>query len=122
MIRSMTSDELVQHLTDRINELEEENKELIKNELVVKPACQKAVSVFGKQHTMLAAIAEMSDLTQALTKVMRGKADFDLIDQNIADVEILTECLKSVFHNARRVKEAKARKLQELQDALIRGG
>lgn len=122
MVRSMTSDEMVQRLVDRINELEEENKELIKNELVVKPTCKKVVEVFGKQHAMLAAIAEMSDLTQALTKVMRGKADFDLIDQKMADVEILMECLKGVFHNARRVKEDKARKLQELQDALIRGG
>lgn len=118
---SMTNDELVQYLTDRINELEQENKQLIKEDLVVKPTCQKAVDVFGKEHTILAAIAEMSELTQALTKVMRGKADFDLIDRKIADVEILTECVKFVFRNSRRVLAWKEKKVEVLMDGIKDG-
>lgn len=121
MVRSMTNEEMVQHLTDRINELEQENRHLIKDDLVVKPTCKKAVDVFGKEHTMLAAIAEMSELTQALTKVMRGKADFDLIDRKIADVEILMECVKFVFHNSRRVLAWKEKKVGVLMDGIKDG-
>lgn len=110
----MNTQEMIQHLVDKVNKLEEEKRELVKNEVFAKPVCQKTVQTFGKEHTMLAAIDEMSELTQALTKVIRGNADFDLIDQKIADVEILTECLKSVFSNGTKVKDWKEKKILAL--------
>ncbi len=121
MLRSMTNDSAIQHLVDRINELEEENKMLTKEELVVEPTCKKAVDVYGKEHTILAAIDEMSELTQNLTKVLRGKADFDLVDQKVADVEILTKCLKVAFNNERRVRAWKEKKILALDKRLTKG-
>ena len=121
MVRSMTNEEMVQHFVDRINELEEENKELIKDEILRQTTCKKAVDVFGKEHMMLAAIVEMSALTQELTKVMRGKADFDAVDNKMANVEVLMELLKYVFSNTWKVKDLRRKKILLLEERVAKG-
>ena len=113
--------EMVQLLTDRINGLEEENRGLVRDELVTKAACSKVVEAFGREHTMLAAIEVMSELSAALTKTIRGRHDFEAIDRKIADVEILAECLKAVFVNSGRVKECRMRKVKALMEGIADG-
>ena len=120
-METVVNDELVQHLTARINELEEENKELIKDKFVTRPACCKAVETFGKEHTMLAAIEVMGELSVALTKVIRGRCDLEIIDRKIADVEILMECLKTVFVNLGRVRRRKVQKIKVLMGGIKDG-
>lgn len=117
----MTHEEMVQHLTDRINELEQENKELIKDELVVKPTCQKAVETFGKVHAMIVAMEEMAELIQAVTKVLRDKADFENVAEEIADVEICMDLLKQVFNNTNKVKRWKQKKILRMAERIARG-
>ena len=76
---------------------------------------------FGKVYEMNVAIEEMGELIQALTKVIRGKPDFDNVAEEIADVEIAMEELKYAFNNANQVKEWKHRKILRLSEKIIRG-
>ena len=117
----MTNDDMVQQLVDRINELEAENKDLLKDELVVKPTCQKAVETFGKVYEMIVAIEEMAELIQAVTKVLRDKADFENVAEETADVEISMELLKSAFNNTKKVKKWKHKKILRLAERIARG-
>ena len=121
MMRSMTNDEMTQHLVDRINELEKENKELIQDDILASPTYHKAVETFGKEHTMLAAVSKMNELEQEITKVLRNKADFTAIDNRIADVEIFVEMLKYVFHNKNEVKRWKRKKILKLRERIEKG-
>lgn len=117
----MMSEEMVQHLVDRINELENENSELLKNELVVKPTCQKAVETFGKNNRMIVAIEEMSELTKALTKTLRDRMDFDNLTEEIADVCIVLQELIISFNCEHSVKRWKAKKIKDLAAKIQRG-
>ena len=118
---NLTNEEMINRLTERINELEEENTEMLREKHVIIPTCRKAVDTFGKVYEMTVAIEEMGELIQALTKVIRGKPDFDNVAEEIADVEIAMEELKYAFNNANQVREWKHRKILRLSEKIIRG-
>lgn len=121
MITSARHNDIVNHLTLRIEELEEQNAELLREKIVIEPTCQRAVETFGKVYEMTVAIEEMGELIQALTKVIRGKADFDNVAEEIADVEIALEEMKHAFNNANQVKEWKHNKIIRLSEKIMRG-
>ena len=121
MIASVTNDEMVQKLVDKINELEEENKELTKERLVDDPVCQKAVEAFGKDYEIIVAIEEMAELMQALTKVLRGKPNFENVDEETADVGISMKMLKIIFNNHKRVAVWNRRKIHRLRRRIANG-
>jgi len=75
--------------------------------------CDKA---FDKQNAetfiMIKACEECAELTQALSKYIRGKWHQDKISEEIADVEICLEQLKALFGNEVDVNEAKQDKIR----------
>ncbi len=55
----------------------------------------KAIKKWGKRTQMVMAIEEMAELTQALTKNLRGK-DHN-VEEEIADVKIMIGQLEEIF-------------------------
>lgn len=121
MVTSARHQSIVEQLLLRIEELEEQNAELLREKIVIDPACQKAVETFGKVYEMTVAIEEMAELTQAVTKVIRDKPNFDNVAEEIADVEISMGLLKAAFNNADKVKEWKNKKILRLTERIMRG-
>lgn len=65
----------------------EEQKELL----------TKAVNHYGIEAQLLMCVEEMAELTQAISKVLRGKVDINNLQEEIADVEICLEYVKMVY-------------------------
>lgn len=74
----------------------------------------RAVTYYGESSRLLLAIEEMSELTKELVKRARGRNNMDTISEEIADVEIMLEQLKTLFGNRAEVDCWKAKKLQRL--------
>lgn len=121
MITSARHKDIVNTLTLRINELEKENAELLREKMVIEPTCQRAVETFGKVYEMVVAIEEMAELIQAITKVIRDKPDFENVAEEIADVDIAMGNLRCAFNNADKVKEWKNKKVLRLAERTMRG-
>lgn len=82
---------------------------------------KKAVETFGKVHAMVVAIEEMAELMQALTKVLRGKPNFENVDEETADVGISMKMLKIIFNNHKRVAVWNRRKIHRLRRRIANG-
>lgn len=74
----------------------------------------RAVTYYGESSRLLLTIEEMSELTKELVKRARGRNNMDAISEEIADVEIMLEQLKTLFGNRAEVDCWKAKKLQRL--------
>ena len=59
---------------------------------------QKAIDHYGIRSQMIVAIEELSELQKELTKVLRDKADYRHLAEEMADVEIMMEQLRLMFH------------------------
>ena len=74
----------------------------------------RAVTYYGESSRLLLTIEEMSELTKELVKRARGRDNMAVISEEIADVEIMLEQLKTLFGNRADVDCWKAKKLQRL--------
>lgn len=74
----------------------------------------RAVTHYGESSRLLLSIEEMSELTKELVKRARGRNNMDAISEEIADVEIMLEQLKTLFGNRAEVDCWRAKKLQRL--------
>lgn len=59
--------------------------------------CKRAVKTFGAEAQMLMCMEEMAELTQALSKCFRNKADVENIIEELVDVEIMITQMRSLF-------------------------
>lgn len=80
-----------------------------------------ALRTFGRESQMVVAIEEMSELQKELCKVLRGKADFDHIAEEIADVYIMLAQMVEAFDVSFLVDAWKEYKLHRLANALEQG-
>ena len=80
-----------------------------------------AIDTFGESNQIIVAIEEMSELTQELTKYLRGSANIENITEEIADVEIMIEQLKAMYHNHYYVEKAKLKKIDRLKMRVEKG-
>ena len=75
-----------------------------------------AIQIFGKNTQIVVAIEEMSELTKALTKKLRGSQNLNSIVEEIADVEIMLDQLKlmsCVFTDVKNERDFKVQRLAE---------
>ena len=75
-----------------------------------------AIQKFGKKNQFAVAIEEMSELTKALTKKLRGSQNLNSIIEEIADVEIMLDQLKlmsCVFSSVKNERDFKVQRLAE---------
>lgn len=75
---------------------------------------QAALDEWGKDLQVIMAIEEMAELTQALTKDLRGIPDSDNILEEMADVEIMLTQLKIVYGDTKDIKEKKLLRLAKM--------
>ncbi len=111
--------ELKMHLDSVCRELEQckrENSKLTTE--ADKDLYSRAVSTFGETSRLILAIEEMSELIKELSKYTRGRQNIGNICEEMADVEIMLEQLKIVFHNRAAVDYHRSMKLQRLGDRL----
>ena len=76
----------------------------------------EAIQTFGKNAQIVVAIEEMSELTKALTKQLRGSQNLNSIIEEIADVEIMLDQIKLmffVFQDCKNARDYKVRRLAE---------
>ncbi len=64
-----------------------------------------AINLFGVDNQLNVAIEEMSELTKEICKTKRGFHNENEIADEIADVYIMLEQLKLIYHNDIEVKE-----------------
>ena len=74
--------------------------------------CSKALNNFGPAIQQVVAMEEMSELTQAISKSIRGKEHN--VEEEIADVEIMLTQLKIMF-DMKKVEEYRDAKLKRLK-------
>lgn len=77
--------------------------------------CRKAIDSWGQAIQKVVAMEEMAELTQAISKSLRGK-DHN-VEEEIADVEIMVTQLKLMYDNE-KVEKIKQEKLQRLERVL----
>lgn len=56
-----------------------------------------AIEHYGKQHQLVVAMEEMSELIKELSKDIRGKANRNHIVEEIVDVKIMIEQLEQIY-------------------------
>lgn len=78
-----------------------------------------AVEAYGKNSQLIMAMEEMAELTKELSKNIRGDKNASAIAEEIADVEIMLEQLKIIFHNRAEVDQQRSYKLGRLAGRLI---
>jgi hypothetical protein len=108
---------------DKICYWEHENKELRDrlNAIVAPVQCDtyaEAVRTYGKQSQIVLAMEEMSELTKELSKNLRGRNNTAALAEEIADVEIMLEQLKTIYRNRALVDRVRAKKLIRLSDRI----
>lgn len=77
-----------------------------------------AISVFGVDNQLNVAIEEMSELTKEICKTKRGFHNDKEVADEIADVYIMLEQLKLIYHNDIAVKERIAFKVSRLNSRI----
>ena len=108
---------------DKICYCECKNKELQErlNAIVAPVQCDtyaEAVRTYGKQSQIVLAMEEMSELTKELSKNLRGRNNTIALAEEIADVEIMLEQLKTIYRNRALVDRVRAKKLIRLSDRI----
>ena len=76
---------------------------------------RRAVRHYGKLNQLHVAVEELSELQKELCKDLRGIGNRDAIAEEIADVEIMLDQLKRIYHNYNKVESWKARKINRLE-------
>ena len=80
---------------------------------------EEPIGIWGVESQMVMAIEEMAELTQQLTKGLRGQGTLDKLSEEIADVEIMLEQLRVMNPGcAKRADEWKVEKIVRLRKKL----
>ena len=78
-----------------------------------------AISTYGDEAQEMMLLEEMSELQKEICKHWRGKDNAREIAEEIADVEIMLEQMKMIFHCDDAVKLYRIQKLKRLERRLI---
>ena len=78
--------------------------------------CRKAIDLYGEALQKIVAIEELGELTQAITKSLRG--DDHNVEEEIADVSIMVTQLMMMY-NAKKVLEIREEKLKKLERVVL---
>lgn len=73
-----------------------------------------AVKKYGKLSQLIMCMEEMAELTKEISKSIRGVDNSSAISEEIADVEIMLEQLRVIYHNRSEIDTIKADKLRRL--------
>lgn len=79
---------------------------------------QDAIDTFGVPAQVDMLIEEMAELTQALLKWRRGKQNMDNVHEEVVDVEIVLEQLKTGL-NRETLTQYKQQKLERLEKLIL---
>lgn len=80
--------------------------------------CQSAIEKYGKTAQLNMLIEEMSELTQAICKHLRGFDNHENIAEEIVDVEIMLNQARMIFDNYDLCEEYEGKKIQRLRQRL----
>ena len=78
----------------------------------------EAIAAWGVASQLLMAIEEMAELIQAICKDFRGKADYDNIAEETADVQIMLKQLQIIYDSGAAVQRFMDSKLARLEDRM----
>lgn len=81
-------------------------------------ACRLAVQKFGQKSQINVLFEEMAELQDAVCKQRRGRDSVDHIAEEIADVEIMLEQLKEIFHCHKLASQKRFGKIGRLRKRL----
>lgn len=79
---------------------------------------RSAIETFGETPQIIMAMEESSELTQALSKHLRGQDNDDNIAEEIADVYIMLRQLEIIFKNESLVDDYMEKKIKRLSERL----
>lgn len=92
------------------------------NQYEMERICKQAVKTFGIDIQQILAMEEMAELTQAISKRIRGFKQQANVAEEIADVEIMLEQLKQGYKCHEEVERWKAKKLARLEGRISQRG
>lgn len=85
-------------------------------------ACRLAVQKFGQDSQINLLFEEMAELQDAVCKQRRGRDSVDHIAEEIADVEIMLEQLKEIYHCHKLAAQKRVEKIWRLRKRLGQKG
>lgn len=92
--------------------------------MTLKEIMQKAINTYGVGNQMIKTVEELSELSQALCKILTSKFTddnteiFENIYEEMADVEIMLEQCKIMFQCDKEVNKWKQKKIERLEKRL----
>lgn len=85
-------------------------------------ACRLAVQKFGMESQINMLFEEMAELQDAICKQRRGRDSVAHIAEEIADVEIMLEQLKEIYHCHKLASQKRIEKIERLRKRLGQKG
>lgn len=79
---------------------------------------QKALKAWGGEAQVLCLLEEMAELQDALCKHKRGRRTLEDIAEEIADVEIMLDQMKLLFHIEKEAEAQRACKIARVEERL----
>ena len=79
---------------------------------------QQAIDTWGADAQSLCLLEEMAELQDALCKFKRGRRTAEDIAEEIADVGIMLDQAKLIFHIEEEVEAQRARKVARVEERL----
>lgn len=95
--------------------------------MTAKETMQLAIDSYGRVNQVIKTVEELSELSQALCKILTSKFTddnseiFENIFEEMADVEIMLEQCKMMFQCDKEVNEWKHKKIERLERRLEGG-
>lgn len=84
----------------------------------MKDTCRLAVQKFGSESQTRMLFEEMAELQNAICKHYRGRDSAEHIAEEIADVEIMLEQMKELYHFHNLVDQCRGKKVERLRERL----
>ena len=78
----------------------------------------KSLKAWGGEAQVLCLLEEMAELQDALCKHKRGRRTLEDIAEEIADVEIMLDQMKLLFHIEKEAEAQRARKIARVEERL----
>ena len=81
-----------------------------------------AIEVFGKEHQLIVAVEELSELQKEITKVIRHQENIEHLTEEIADVYIVLEQLELIASiDKAKINKYYNQKIERLKKTIERG-
>lgn len=82
----------------------------------------KSIESYGRVNQTIVCMEELAELTQALSKELRGKSDVDHLAEEIADVRICLEMISQMYPEAEKKSDGWYRyKIERMCRRMIEG-